>query len=59
MGRRGMNPNKKYIKWAVIAFCVWYVINRPDAAGATVGEILDSLGHAANSLSTFVDSATS
>ena len=54
-----MNPNKKYIKWAVIAFCVWYVINRPDAAGATVGEILDSLGHAANSLSTFVDSATS
>ena len=47
------------MKWAAIAFCVWYVINKPDAAGQTVQGMLDGLGHAATSLSTFVTSATS
>jgi hypothetical protein len=59
MGRRLMNTIRKYIKWAAIAFLVWYVINKPDAAGIVVQNSLKGLGHAATSLSTFVTVSTS
>jgi hypothetical protein len=59
MGRRSMNPNKKYIKWAVIAFLVWYVINNPTAAGQNFQQILSGLGEAGKSLATFVNTASS
>jgi hypothetical protein len=47
----------KYIKWAGIAFLVWYVINRPDGAASVVQGTLNGLGGAADSLSTFMTSS--
>ena len=48
---------KKYMKWAGIAFLVWYVVNRPDGAASVVQGVLNGLGGAADSLSTFVTSS--
>jgi hypothetical protein len=54
-----VNNTRKYIRWAAIAFLVWYVISKPDAAGSSFQDVLKGLGHAATSLSTFVDTASS
>lgn len=45
---------KKFLKWTGIAFAVWFVISRPDNAAAVVGNMMDGLTEAADSLSRFV-----
>lgn len=45
---------RKWAKWAAIAFTIWFVISRPDNAAAVVGNMMDGLSHAAESLSRFV-----
>jgi hypothetical protein len=42
----------KYIKWAGIAFLVWYVINRPDGAASVIQGVANVLSGAADFLST-------
>jgi len=48
------NVNKKWLKLATIAFILWYIITRPEAAAALVNQGLGGLGNAAESFSTFV-----
>ncbi|MEO5876526.1 MAG: hypothetical protein ABIS86_13745 [Streptosporangiaceae bacterium] len=45
------------MKWAGIAFMIWYIINRPDGAASVVQGALNGLGGAADSLSTFMTSS--
>lgn len=46
--------NKKWVKLTALAFAAWYVITRPDGAADLVSNAMGGLGHAAESLSTFV-----
>ncbi|GLZ04684.1 hypothetical protein Acsp03_21500 [Actinomadura sp. NBRC 104412] len=46
--------NKKHLKITAIAFAVWYVVTRPEAAAALVNSTLGGLGGAAESMSRFV-----
>ena len=41
-----------YIKWAGIAFLVWYVINRPDDAANVIQGMANALSGAADFLTT-------
>lgn len=45
----------KYLKWAGIAFLVFYVLKSPSGAAGTVNGILGGLESAGGSLATFVN----
>jgi hypothetical protein len=47
-----------YLKWAGIAFLVWYVINRPDDAAGVIQGMADALSRAADFLSTSMTSSS-
>jgi hypothetical protein len=46
----------KVIKWAIVAFIVFYVVTQPTAAGATAHHLLNGVHDAATSMSRFVSS---
>ncbi|GAA4097105.1 hypothetical protein GCM10022214_71330 [Actinomadura miaoliensis] len=46
--------NKKWFKMAGLAFVIWYIVSRPEAAAGLVNQSLGGLGSAAESFSTFV-----
>jgi hypothetical protein len=46
----------KLLKWAIVAFLVFYVCSQPSAAGATAHHLLNGVHQAAASLATFVSS---
>ncbi|MBA9004684.1 MULTISPECIES: hypothetical protein [Thermomonospora] len=46
--------NKKWIKVTGLAFAAWYIITRPHGAADLVSNAMGGLGHAAESMSTFV-----
>lgn len=46
---------RKYLKWFVAAFIIFYLLNNPKGAADTVDGIASGLESAANSLSIFVN----
>lgn len=46
----------KLLKWAIVAFLVFYVVTNPSGAGATAHHLLNGVHQAASSLSTFLSS---
>ena len=42
--------------WVLVAFAVFYLLTNPEGAAGLVVHVLDGLGHAASSLSSFVSS---
>lgn len=45
----------KYLRWAAIAFVIFYLLSQPHGAARAVNNVIDGLAGAGDSLATFVN----